>query len=418
VNQPLEPAIIVIFGITGDLSQRYLLPAIYQLMKDERLPKQTQIFGISRRDVGTEELLSQFEKSVKASGQDCDAAVLAALGAQASMFKMDLDDPAAYDALLTKLNNLEERVGVCLNRLYYLSIPPQAYNSVAQLLGERGLNASCQHDKAATRLLVEKPFGYDLNSAEKLIAETARHFTEEQVYRIDHYMAKPAVLELLSARLNDEKLEEIWNAEHLESVEIAAKETIGIESRTFYDQIGALRDFVQSHLMQILGIVVMDRPKSLDSQELHARKEQGLNQIEPVPADKVGEQTVRGQYQGYRIEVNNPDSTTETYTAVTVYSQNPRWQGTAFKLITGKALNERTTLISGKLKDKTELKWSSQGGNTYDRVLLDAISGDRTLFASSQEILASWRILQPVLDTWQRSANDLIIYEAGSAGPQ
>jgi glucose-6-phosphate 1-dehydrogenase len=419
----LEPAILVIFGITGDLSQRYLLPALYRLIKAGRLPQQTVILGISRRQVKITEVINEDRLCANDADTECDPEILNNLRSRTSMFQMDLDDPAAYDALLNKLNDIETDKGICLNRLYYLSIPPTAYDAVVRLLGERGLNTSCQHGNAATRLMVEKPFGHDLASAKELIVETARHFQEEQIYRIDHYMPKPAVLDLLNSRFKDTELDKVWNSGNVASVEIAAKETIGIEGRAeFYDPVGALRDFVQSHLVQILGLVVMDKPESLDSDHLHAAKEAGLEQIEPVPADKAGSRAQRGQYESYRQEVNKPESTTETFAAVTVYSQNPRWQGVPITMVTGKALNERTTRIAAKLKQplgsgKTEIIWSSQGGNTYERVLLDAIKGDRTLFSSSREILASWRILQPVLDAWQKSAGDLIIYESGSAGP-
>jgi glucose-6-phosphate 1-dehydrogenase len=419
----LEPAIIVIFGITGDLSQRYLLPALYNLIKDNLLPPQTRILGVTRRDLSTDDLLDKVELCVTEANQTCDPDVLKAVRERTSIFKMDLEDPAAYDALLHKLNGMEEQAGMCLNRLYYLSIPPKAYGPVVRLLGESGLNTTCQHGQAAVRLLVEKPFGHDLPSAERLVAETGRHFDEEQVYRIDHYMAKPAVMDLMAARLRDEHLDTIWNSNHLAGVEIAAKETIGIEGRAeFYDGVGGLRDFVQSHLVQILGLVVMDRPESFDSGHLHAKKEAGLEQIEPVPKEKVSERAVRGRYRGYREVVNNPASTTETFAAVTVYSQNPRWQEVPLTMLTGKKLDERITKITAKLKSplpsgETELSWVSKGGNTYERVLLDAISGDRTIFSSSREVLASWRILQPVLDSWQKTADDLIIYEPGSAGP-
>jgi len=420
----LEPSILVIFGITGDLSQRYLLPALYRLIKSGQLPKQTVILGISRRQVEIAGVINEDRLCANEADTECDPEILKDLRDRTTMFQMDLDDPAAYDALLEKLNDIETDKGICLNRLYYLSIPPKAYDTVVRLLGERGLNASCQHDNAVTRLLVEKPFGHDLRSAQELIAETARHFKEDQIYRIDHYMPKPAVLDLLNSRLNDPDLETIWNGEHIASIEIAAKETIGIEGRAeFYDPVGALRDFVQSHLVQILGMVVMARPTSLDSDHLHAVKEAGLEQITPVPADEVDNRALRGQYVGYRQEVGNPESITETFAAVTVYSQDGRWQGTPITMVTGKALNERVTRIAAKLKQplasgETEIAWSSQGGNTYERVLLDAIKGDRTLFASSQEILASWQILQPVLDAWQQSDKGLVFYEPGSAGPQ
>jgi len=456
----LEPALIVIFGITGDLSQRYLLPALYHLIKDGLLPEQTQIVGISRRDITADQLFKQVEVCVNEVDKVCDPVALAAMQASTSMFRMDLNDATGYQALLARLNAIEEAAGLCLNRLYYLSIPPQAYPPVIHLLGENGLNGSCQHGRAASRLLVEKPFGFDLKSAEELISETNHYFDEAQIFRIDHYMAKETVQNILTFRFKNPIFESLWSCEHIASIEISAKEKIGIEGRAvFYEPLGALRDFIQSHLLQILGIVAMDQPVTLDSQAVHACKQALLAQVEPVPADQVQQRAVRGQYNGYRDEVNNPDSTTETYAAVTVYIDNQRWHGVPIKLVTGKALNERRTEVivnfhgatdissnslrfriqpnegieldlqtklpgySGEVQS-TAMDFSYQNNfgdqaqpNAYERVLVDAVRGDHTLFATSEEVLASWRIVQPVLDAWNRQSDDLLIYQPGSTGP-
>jgi glucose-6-phosphate 1-dehydrogenase len=344
--------------------------------------------------------------------------------------------------------------------LYYLSIPPRAYHPVIQLLGENGLNQSCQHNQADTRLLVEKPFGYDLASAEQLIAETSRHFKEEQIYRIDHYMAKETVQNILTFRFENPIFEALWNRDHIASIEISAKEKISIEGRAaFYEPLGALRDFVQSHLIQILGIVTMDQPAVLDSEHIHANKQAALEQVETVPAGKITERVTRGQYRGYTDEVKNPGSKTETFAAVTVFIDNDRWQGVPVKLLTGKALDERKTEVKVAFRgagadatnqlrfriqpnegieldlvtkkpgfayetQNTAMDFSYQNDfnndghpNAYERVLVDAVRGDHTLFATSQEILASWRILQPVIEAWETGASDLKIYEPGSGGP-
>jgi glucose-6-phosphate 1-dehydrogenase len=415
----MKPAILVIFGITGDLSGRYLLPALYHLVKENELHEKTEILGVTRGAATIDELFEKVELCVNEVDKICDPGVVKAMRERTKMFQMDLDDPAAYDALLAKLNSIEETKGVCMDRVYYLSIPPGAYRPVVQLMGEHGLNASCQHGEAATRLMVEKPFGHDLATAEELIAETGRHFSEEQVYRIDHYMAKQPVLDFLADRVNNPAMDEQLNGNKIKSVDIIAKESIGIEGRAaFYDPLGALRDFIQSHLIQILGLITMDKPGSLDSEHVHNAKETALNKIEA--ADPIN--IVRGQYRGYREEVDNPGSDTETYAEITVYSSNERWRGVPFRLLTGKALDEKRTEIvmalgEPDLAGKSELIWPLQSGNAYERVLLDAIKGDQTVFASREEILASWRILQPVLDVWQAASDDLIIYEPGSAGP-
>lgn len=456
----LEPAIIVIFGITGDLAQRYLLPSLYHLIKDGLLSEQTVILGISRRQVTTEELFKRVELCVNEIDKVCDPEALAEIHRRTSMFQMDLDDAGAYDRLLQHLNTIEAEQGMCMNRLYYLSIPPQAYLPVIRLLGERGLNKSCQHDQAATRLLVEKPFGFDLKSAEELISETSQHFSEDQIFRIDHYMAKETVQNILTFRLLNPIFEALWNREHIASIEIIAKQLIGIEGRVgFYEPLGALRDFIQSHLLQILGIVTMDKPTALDSQHIHEAKQAALRQVEPVPAGQVEQRVVRGQYQGYRQEVKNPDSNTETYAAITVFIDSPRWEGVPIKLATGKALDEHKTeiivafhgspeaasnqlrfriqpnegieldLVTKKPGYTSEVQTTAMDfsyhkdfdnhghPNAYERVLVDAVRGDHTLFATSEEVLASWRIVQPVLDAWAQSADDLVLYESGSAGP-
>jgi len=414
-----SPAILVIFGITGDLAGRYLLPALYHLVKENKLHEKTRIVGVTRGAMTAAELFEKVELCVNEVDGICDPDAVGAMRDRTEMFRMDLDRPEAYDELLAKLNSLEDEQAVCMDRVYYLSIPPKAYRPVVQMMGEHGLNRSCQHGEAATRLMVEKPFGHDLVSAEELINETARHFKEGQVYRIDHYLAKQSVLEFLSDRVNNPAINDQLNSSKIKSVEIVAKEVIGIEGRaTFYEPLGALRDIVQSHLIQILGLITMAKPASLDSQHVHEAKEAALAKIEPADSAKA----VRGQYQGYRDEVKNSDSNTETYAEIIVTSKDEGWQDVPFRLLTGKALDEKRTEIVATLNEpdasgKSELIWPLQGGNAYEKVLLDAIQGDQTIFASSQEIPASWRILEPVIDAWQKSADDLKFYEPGSNGP-
>ena len=415
-----DPAILVIFGITGDLSGRYLLPALYHLVKENKLHEKTEILGVTRGATTTDELFEKVELCVNETDQICDPEVVKAMRARTEMFQMDLENPAAYDALLAKLNAIEDAKGVCMHRIYYLSIPPKAYQPVVRLMGERGLNASCQHGTADTRLLVEKPFGYDLESAKKLLHETGRHFKEEHVYRIDHYMAKQPVLDFLKARIENPALDDTWNGGNIASIDIVAKEEIGIEGRAeFYEPLGALRDFIQSHLIQLLGIVTMEKPASLDSSHVHKAKAAALKLVIPAAPDSA----IRGQYDGYKDETGNSDSTTETYAEVTIESSAERWQGVPIKLLTGKALDEKRTEIVAHLREadalgKTEIIWPLQGGNAYEKVIADAIAGDRTVFASSEEVLESWRILQPVLSYWQDTDNDMAVYNPGSSGPQ
>src|SRR5580700_9567130 len=237
----LEPAIIVIFGITGDLSRRYLLPSLYHLIKDGLLHEKTEIVGVTRGTLTTSEL---FEKVTLCNNDDnsvCDPEALKTMHAHTTMFQMDLTSSKDYAALHEKLDAIETENGVCMNRLYYLSIPPQVYMPVIRLLGEEGLNTSCQHGKAMTRLLVEKPFGFNLQSAKDLISETAEVFGEEQVFRIDHYLAKETVQNILTFRFQNPIFEDLWHHKYIANINISAREKIDIEGRAaFYEPLGAL----------------------------------------------------------------------------------------------------------------------------------------------------------------------------------
>lgn len=460
INSRPEPAIIVIFGITGDLSNRYLLPSLYHLFKDGQLHKNTTIVGVTRKNISSEELFKSLELKITETEKEIDRMAINEMRNNTEIVQMDLNDSSAYLNLLNKLNNFEEGFGQCMNRLYYLSIPPVAHPEVIKLLGENQLNKSCQHGNASTRLLIEKPFGMDLESAKELITSTNNHFKEEQIFRIDHYVAKETVQNILTFRFKNPIFEEMWNNQHISKIEIIAKEKIGILGRAvFYEPLGALRDFIQSHLMQILGIITTDKPNSLDSDAIHSNKQAALNDIKPVPTDSINLKAVRGQYKSYREEVDNPKSNTETFAAVELFSNNPRWQNVPMRLITGKSLDERKTEVivyfhSPQSEGTNELRFRIQPNegieidletkipgynydvqttamdfsykddfknnghpNAYERVLVDAIKGDRTLFATNLEVIASWKVLQPVIEAWSKDGNNLQIYEDGSVGP-
>lgn len=460
--QSLEPAILVIFGITGDLSHKYLLPSLYHLFKDELLDKNIEILGVTRGTTTTDELYQKIEQGVKDQDEECDQDALKLMQDQTSMFQMDLEDPKAYKALRAKLDGIETKHGVCMNRLYYLSIPPKAYSPVVGLMGQADLNTSCQHDKAQTRLLVEKPFGFDLESAKELIAKTAEVFSEDQIFRIDHYLAKETVQNILTFRFQNPIFEAIWNHDNIASITISAKEKIGIAGRAvFYEPLGALRDFIQSHLVQIAAIITMDQPEKLSSEAIHKAKQAVMDQMQPVPLSEVSSRVIRGQYSTYKQEVNNAGSTTETYVDMTIYIDSQRWQGVPIRLLTGKALDERKTEVDVAFHSKpdtvvndlkfriqpnegieldlvtkkpgfdqelenTAMDYSYQTSkdptkatlpNAYERVLVDAVRGDHTLFATSGEVLASWKVVQPVIDSWSKTSQDLKIYDDGSSGP-
>lgn len=452
----LDPTIIIIFGVTGDLAKRYLLPALYHLIKDDLLHEKTQIIGVSRREIGPNDILKEVELCVIEKDQKCDPSALETMRHRFQMLRLD---PANADDYKGQLKNtldlLEETCGMCMNRLYYLSIPPSVYGPVVRNLGKHGLNQSCQHGKANTRLLVEKPFGYDLQSGQDLINETNRYFGEDQVYRIDHYLAKETVQNILAFRKTNRVFSALWDHQNIDKITIEAFEEIGVEGRAdFYEKTGALRDFAQSHLMQLLALVTMELPKSNDSASLHAAKQKLLDSVHPVPPDRVLVDVHRGQYKTYRDEVNNPHSTVETFVSIRLAIDNKRWQGIPVYLATGKAMSAKHTAITISFKaeqgsppneltfriqpnegiglklcvKKPELEQELQqalmdfsyqstfGGShpdAYERVLVDAVRGDKSLFASREEVLASWRVLQPILNEWSKNSDDLFFYQNG-----
>jgi glucose-6-phosphate 1-dehydrogenase len=442
------PPVIVIFGITGDLSKRKLLPALYHLLSQDLLPEDTKIVGISRKPLTPEALLSTVELCVLEKDNVCDPVGLQRVQKAIQTHQLDPEQPEDFQKLSKLLDSFDSRTK--RNRLFYMSIPASAYPPIIRNLAAAGLN------EERNRLLLEKPFGYDLGSAEQLIKLLSEDFRESQIYRIDHYLAKETAQNLLAFRLHNPIFIPLWNCEHIKRVHIKATETINIEGRKdFYERTGALRDFIQSHLMQLLSITMMDVPADMTSQAIHTAKQSFLEQL--LPADPAF--AVRGQYSGYREEVGNPDSRVETYASLRLRHSAERWQDTDILLETGKAMDKKTTEITIEFKTPHErrhdnLVFRIQPGegisldlvvkepgftdrmqhaamdfrytdtfkdkqhiDAYERVLMDAVRGDQSLFASDREVLATWQVLQPVLEAWQSSGDSLQTYEPGSKGP-
>lgn len=452
----LEPSILVIFGVTGDLAQRKVLPAVYHLFAHDLLNEYTCVVGTSRSPIKVRDIIDRIRQAITGRGGTPDEMVLRRLEQRISAVQVDPVNGADYERLDKHLQSIEDSVGSCMHRLFYLSIPPQVYGGIVQRLGESGLNSGCPHTKGTSRLLVEKPFGYDATSAEELIADTGRYFSEEQVFRIDHYLAQETAQNILTFRAQNPLFNDIWNNKHITKIEITAAEKIGIEGRAnFYEQVGALRDLIQSHLLQLLSLVLMDIPETMTAKAVHAAKHDVLTAIEPIPANKVAQRAQRGQYQTYRAEVQNADSVTETYASLTLFSKDPRWTDVPLKLTTGKSLTDKHTSITahfgegqanqlqfriqpdegitlglqvkkpglGSGAQSTSLDFTYQASlnhtavDAYERVLIEALRGDHTLFATSEEVLLSWRILQPLLNEWAKSASDLAIYPNNTTGP-
>jgi glucose-6-phosphate 1-dehydrogenase len=454
-----QPLVLVIFGITGDLAQRKLLPALYHLKQAGELTDEVRIVGISRRDVTTDEVYSELAQFV--GGDDFDAGIQQYLQEQTEMRQMDLVNHDDYVSLLARLREIETGFNQGCSRLYYLSIPSQAFTPIIRMLGETGYAEQSEGASDAPRLLIEKPFGYDLASARELIGVLNEHFNENQVYRIDHYVAKETVQNILTFRFKNPLFESIWNNRHIERIAVTAHEQLDIEGRVgFYEQTGALRDLIQSHLLQLLAITTMARPARLESEDIHLEKLKLLEAVQPIRPDEVKEHAIRGQYEGYRQEVDNADSTVETFARLDLWIDNEDWTGVPVVLETGKALNEKCTEITicfrqpedaahdqntltfriqpsegitlhlqtkrpgiQNITDGADMDldyaraFSERPAEAYERVIVDAIRGDQTLFASSAEVVRSWEIVENVLEQWSRSGENLLPYAKGSAGP-
>ena len=408
----------VIVGITGDLSRRKLLPALRQI--HQRTDHEFSLVGVSRREVDIAGLVGE------------------ELAAFSRLFMMDLANAADYDRLYKEVVRGGEQT------IIYLSVPPLAVPQIVAHMGAANFN------QPGVKILFEKPFGIDAESAKEMIAETSSYFDESALYRIDHYLAKEMAQNIVTFRTQNALFAQVWNNRHIERIELVASEKIGIEGRAeFYEQTGALRDVLQGHLMQLLSLVLMDVPASVSWDDVPAQRLKALQQL--VVANPT--ESVRGQYEGYDIEAHNPGSRTETFVGVTLRSQAPEWQGIPIVVMTGKALAKKTTeirihftkshdsqsncllfriqphegveiaLVTKKPGYSHELEQrqlafsyppDAELPDAYEQVLVDAIDSRKSLFTSSAEILESWRVLQPLLDAWSMEQSPMVAYPKGS----
>lgn len=411
-----SPAVIVIFGATGDLTSKKLIPAL------DHLSENNIVVGVARRELTHEE----FRKQVKASDT---------FGKRVFYHPLAFDHSEGYEGLKSFLTQIDEKHGTKGNRLFYLATQSSYFLPIIKELKEHGLI----YPKASeqwSRVIIEKPFGVDLNSAIALQEDISKHLDESQIYRIDHYLGKEGVQNLLKLRFENKLFEPIWNHNNIENVQITLSEELGIGTRgNFWEETGALRDLFQNHLMQILAILAMEAPS-------HQEKIKALESIRPFP------QVVRGQYGsgnsqgspviGYRQEQNvNPNSNVETFLAAKIFIDNERWRGVPFYMRAGKRLAKQAVEIVVNFKDKTVLfvqiqpkievifkplgihQESSPTYDAYEKLLNDALQGDKSLFVEADEQFAAWKVLTPVLDHWKENeAKDFPNYTAGSWGPK
>ena len=457
---PLPPTALVIFGATGNLSGKKIFPALYRLLELGRLPQHFVIIGVVRGSV-QKTIFQDLEITILRQRGSCDPELIAKLKACTELIQMDSTVEDDYCHLKEMLDGVDKKAGVKHNRLYYLAIPPSIFRTVLVCLGAAGLN---QEDGAAARILVEKPFGTDLSSARELVATMNAYFSEAQTFRIDHYLAKETAQNILTFRFNNPLIDGIWGRHSIDHIQITSAETNDVADRAaFYEGMGALRDIVQSHLLQLVALTMMEVPFPMTAQNMHAERLLLLRSIAPIKPAHISEFAVRGQYEGYKDEVKNPESRVETFAALKIEVLNSRWGGVPVLLRTGKALAASFTEINVVFKDRSrrnvpdnlltlriqpnegvslrmlakkpgfssetepvEMSFrydTSFGGArqaaAYERVLVDAMQGDQTLFATSDEVLAAWEILQPVIDEWMdKQTPPPVIYPKGSMGPK
>ena len=476
-----EPCVVVIFGASGDLTGRKLVPALYRLTQERLIPAEFGIVGFSRSPMTHDAFREKMKSAIEtfSEAKRVDEEVWKSFAQGIFYTSGDINDPEAYRRMSELLDQIDRDRGTCSNRIYYLSVMPTLYGEAIRQLKEAGL--AQPRSGAWTRIVIEKPFGHDLASAIELNQQVAAVFNEDQVYRIDHYLGKETVQNLLVFRFANGIFEPIWNRQYIDHVQLTNAEAIGLEGRgAYYDTAGVLRDMIQNHVFQVLSLVAMEPPVSPAANAVRDEKIKAMQAVRAIPVERVDEFAVRGQYgpgsvagkhvPGYREEPNvNPESSTETYAALKLYFDNWRWAGVPFYIRSGKRLPKRVTEIAIQFKQAPHLLFSSitqqqlepnvlviriqpdegitlrigakvpgqvtrirwvnmdfrygasfgvSSPEAYERLLLDCMLGDPSLYARRDMTERGWEIVMPILEGWQKSKPSFPNYEAGTWGPK
>lgn len=479
----VDPCVLVIFGASGDLTSRKLLPGIYALAKNRMLPSAFALVGFARRPIGDDELRQKMRAAVEqhARQKPIDTAVWDDLARGMRYVQGAFDERAAYRRLGEVLEELDRTRGMRGGRTFYLAVPPHNVRSIVENLVYHGLCPRPGGDGPHARVVVEKPFGTDLASAKQLNRELLGLLDERQIFRIDHYLGKETVQNLLVLRFGNTIFEPLWNRNHVSHVELTVAEHLGMEGRgKFYEETGLMRDIVQNHALQLLSLVTMEAPVAWDADSVRDEKVKGLRALRPIRSiEEVRSSTVRGQYvggivrgdavPGYREEADvSPTSEVETYVALATRVDNWRWADVPFYLRAGKRLQKRVTEIALHFKPLPHPLFDSQGmglrqpnslvlriqpdegialrfatkipgqgvamrdvamdfrygtafghesPEAYERLLIDAMRGDATLFTRHDEVEAQWTFVDPISSAWRQNEAPLVTYEAGGWGP-
>jgi glucose-6-phosphate 1-dehydrogenase len=475
-----DPCSFVIFGVTGDLAHRLVIPALYNLAANDLLPENFCIVGIARKGMSSERLTESLTKGLyQFATRKVDDALAKRLLACVTCIEADPEDPASFDRLRDQLDKIEAARKTGGNRLFYLATPPIGFLPISKELGRTGM---LTENGTWRRLVVEKPFGTDLASAKALNSELLKLMDEHQIYRIDHYLGKETVQNILVLRFANGMFEPIWNRNHIDHIQITVDEKLGVGHRgNFYDQTGALRDMVPNHLFQLLSLVAMEPPAKFDAHSVRTEKAEVLAAIQTQSEEEALRNSVRGQYRAGKIGDTEIDdyrkttdvkagSNTETYAALKLTIDNWRWAGVPFYLRTGKALGVKRTEIAIKFKqapfamfretpvdrlsqnfliisteptegialqfntkvpgpaisiDGVEMKFrykdyfQAEPSTGYETLIYDCMIGDNILFQRADSVEAGWQAVQPFLDAWKKAGGKgLKIYEPGSEGPE
>jgi glucose-6-phosphate 1-dehydrogenase len=476
-----DPCSFVIFGVSGDLAHRLVIPALYNLAATDLLPDRFCVVGVTRKDMSNDDLRKSLLQGLREfATRPVDDAIAERLLECVTSIAADPKDPASFDRMREQLERLEANRSTGGNRLFYLATPPDAFAPIARELGRTGLLRE-QESGPWRRLVIEKPFGTDLASAKALNAELLKIVDEHQIYRIDHYLGKETVQNILVLRFANGMFEPIWNRNHIDHVQIIVDEKLGVGHRgSFYDSTGALRDMVPNHLFQLLSLVGMEPPIRFDAHSVRSEKAEVLAAIQIQSEEEALRHSVRGQYLGgtigdtviedYRKTRDvKPDSTTETFVALKLMIDNWRWAGVPFYLRTGKALGIKRTEVAIKFKqapfamfrctpvdrlsqnylvisieptegitlqfnskvpgpaitiDGVEMKFhykdyfKAEPSTGYETLIYDCMIGDNILFQRADSVEAGWQAVQPFFDAWKKAdAKGLEFYKAGSDGP-
>jgi glucose-6-phosphate 1-dehydrogenase len=479
-NPIAKPCVMVIFGATGDLTKRKLIPALCNLAADNLLSKQFAIIGFAGNDLDTDSFRKMLADEIpKYSAALIDQKIWSWLAERIYYVKGDFQDPEAYKRLAQQIADADRQHSTGGNKFFYLAVAPRFFSTIVKQLGQAGLNK--EENDHWTHVIVEKPFGHDLQSARQLNDELKQVLTENQIYRIDHYLGKETVQNVLVFRFSNNIIEPLWNRNYVDHVQITAAETVGVEHRgSFYETAGALRDMVPNHLFQLLTMTAMEPPISFDADEVRNKQAEVLHAIQPLDPEDVLHCMVRGQYGSgsidgervadYRSEPDVAhDSNTETFVAMKLLIDNWRWAGVPFYLRTGKRLARRATEIVIQFRRtpfvlfrNTSVKnletnrlvihiqpnegislsfgakvpgsvmklglvnmdfdyctyFGAEHSTGYERLLRDCMAGDATLFQRADMVEAGWSVIQPVLDVWHAlPARGFPNYAAGSWGP-